>query len=441
MFGGVLSIGGDWGATWTEGDVEHHKGHEGQVTNSDTHYATSHLSNADSEDITAQGQARRVDGLTPYSLEQYRYIAYYEGTEIRSYPPNDGWLDWPTVWLLNEWYFAEAWTFNVVGELVGQLEIKMECKMNAVFPWSDWEGVMARDGAYLESGKGEIYVYGSQEVFEEGDSAPIFVRTGFTNGAGWTVKLYPPPDRPDLSTTTITTMGDDAQQIVEILIQDGWFQSGGINIFTVELWNHLFDVGFTQIFTIDQYERMPGTPDLTYEAAGNTLTITASAESTYADITEFWVWAWYGDFTMPSMSDGQSWIIYNQHNAASQTTGSNYTATFTVQAKNFDGNVMIKTIARDGEGRSSEPAYLSAIVEGGSFTDIEPPTKQAFLWTAMVYVVLFVGILLSSLLFIRSYLAGSVEMGAVWLAVGTIITIIVTYIVGVTPDLAMLLGG
>ena len=430
--------------SWTEGGIGLAHGWDGRGTLSDTDYATSWISNADSEDITYQGEFMIDETFTFHQPTKYYYVAELNGAQLARYP-STGYIDdipQHLVWVRDKWYNLDVWTFNVKGEVVGQLKVYTVMHLDGGFLYDNWEDEFGWDGAYLHSGRGEIFAYGDKGPFEEGEAAQIFVRTGFTNGNGWTVKLYPPADRTDLSTQTLKTLADDDEDIISITVQSGWFKEGSTNEFRVELWNHLFSVGFDHFFSIDDRELAPGTPTITKSWTGSTATFQISSVATYKDIDKFVVWAWYGGRTKPSLDDGESWILYSKDYPATATIdGDTFTTTVTIEAKNKDGNVVIEVVARDPDGRNSGPAIAQLIVENGGFDDTDDDFEQPFIFSVLVGVLMIIGIILGFAIALMLYKGGQKPTTALVVAIIiATIFIIAAVIVGYTPDMALLLG-
>jgi hypothetical protein len=258
------------------------------------------------------------------------------------------------------------------------------------------------------------------------------------------VKLYPPITRGELFDAYIVqTVGNDKRLIVSIEIETGWFTPSGNyldNEFQVELWNDLFDIGFVQLFAIDFLERAPGQPVLSWMAEGQHVIITAFSQVTFTDIDGFVVWAWYGDRTMPSTQDEESWILYREEFNGVASGVDNVTMTFTVPSKNKDGAVVVKVLATDVDGRTSEPSFLSFVVEQGSFEGGDP-LGQPYIWGIIVYVLIAAGLILGAVVAIGIYLSSE----NIWLALLAFILIlggflVAAYVAGNNPDVALAWG-
>ncbi|MDD3962245.1 MAG: hypothetical protein PHT77_10325 [Bacteroidales bacterium] len=407
--GGIFD---EWNTT---GETEANEyGITGAVTFNKANYIGSWLSNMDSETMTIQGKLKFTN--TGYELPTvggWRYLLYQEGNDVPIQKfPSDGYyqpggqtsVTWDT------WIYFESWSTEVKSDGTIRLKVVMEFEGGAywddggLFGFAEWKDIpgpfsLGWDGAYLKSGRGEITLSGSQGPFEEGSTATVTVRTGFTGGAGWFVKLYPPASRTDLTTTTIATLGDDVVKNVEIPIKDGYYTESlnpADNEFRVELWNNYFDVGFQQLFAVDSLDRIPIIVDVAEINNGDSITYTITMEATYAAIQGIKVYAWYsyGGTTMPSTADTESWVLYDK-----TYTGAS-TVSFTVYPKSsLDGTITVKCFAFDVGGRVSEPEYMSIVVEDGKTTPGDDPLTPEMYWSWQVIALLalaaiaFIGII------------------------------------------------
>lgn len=443
LIGGIVVASGSLQpAGWTtDGEIQGAHQWEGKVELSDTEYATAWKSGEESEHITAQGFSRLTD-FSVHTFTNYYYVATLEGVQVARHPTS-GWIPVPPAQIIrNVWYPKEAWTFTLSGELFGRLKVQMVAQLNAGWPWEDWQGDFGWDGAELKSGLGEILLFDDPGPFAEGETARVRAKTGFTNGAGWEVWLRPPLTRPNLfPVTTIATLGDNTDEIISIVIEEGWFIEGSWedNTLTAELYNTLFQVGFEQIFTIDDRARAPTKPATDYTLSGNTATITAVSQATFKNIKEFVVWAWYGSQTMPTIDDSQSWI-QNGVEYTPSSFGDNYSVTFDVQAKNFDGNIVVKIVASDTDGRTSTPSFVSLKVEDGGF-EIGPKLTQPFIWSIMVSLLIALGLIFG---FIVAYYVWTVtgSPGMTMFAFLIIFGVfgVGAFVAGSVPSIATLLG-
>jgi len=395
-----MLIGGDgWNPT---GEIGEKYDIEGRVHLSKTSYATSWQTNGQSEDIVAVAQVRELPGHSIlHKITHYRYKAFDGDILINTLPVNtNDWISAPPNIMPTPgvWYDLSPWIFNIDGSRTGELTVVLEVKMSLITGQTSFVGPISWDGAYLKSGEGELYITSGDRSYEEGEKVDIFVRTGWSDS--WTVKLYPPTTRPNLFTPiTLDTPGNDIRKTIQVTIEDGWFMEGDRqgNTFRVELWTTLFQYAFTDIFTIDDLSRAPEKPELTSVTNDNVLTVTATAEATYKPIEEFGVWAWYGSTTMPSTQDSESWILYDKSYAPQNANGENYTITFDATAKvNYDGNVYVRVIAFDEDGRGSEHAFLQAVVEDGEFDEVDHGDRQkgGYQWTILAIVITLVTLFL-----------------------------------------------
>ena len=365
----------------TDGEEGSSHGYTFKVNLTKDKYVVSWKSNVDSEDITATVTVKRTAVITGAIVQGVRLNFYVNGQLIDSKPTATGYYGMPhiSVWEGGHWYLMAAATTHVKGNMPGKLTVKAQVKI--ADPFGNVDKELAWDGAYLKSGKGSVYLSGDQGPFETGSTATVAIETGYSPD-GWTAKLYPPMDRADLSSPIDTkTFENDKRTTWSIKIQDGWFKAGTSNEFRVELWNDYFEEGFTQIFAVDDLSRIPVITDIAVQNNGDSMTYTITANRTYANLDKVTVWAWYGygGTTMPSTEDTESWVLY-----AADYSFSGNTATFEVKPKNQDGTIVVKAVAYDVDGRTSEPYLTSVIVKAGSTSQGGNPNNGQFLWTTPV---------------------------------------------------------
>jgi len=386
----------------TSGEIGAIRDFEGRVTLSKTNYVSSWKTNGGSEDIVATIDVRKVVVASLHLIDKYRYVATdTTGRVIKTHPINaDEWITPPPVHFptKNEWYHLETWIFQIPAQTTGQLTISLFVETH----W-DWgadsttgDGSMGWDGANIKSGEGELRITSGEGAYEEGEDVSVFVKTGWADS--WHLKLYPPSTRPGLfSAYEIKQFDNDIQETIKIRIQPGWFKEGDKdnNIFKLVLNTGLFEYAHIELFTIDDHERAPGTPVLTFTTNDDILHIRATAESTYRPIEEIVVWAWYGGSTMPALSDTESWILYDA-SYTPENSGHNYTIDFDVNAKvNKDGPVVIRVIAFDEDGRSSDHAFLRAIVKDGEFDEVDyGRDTDGFQWTITTILIILLTLFL-----------------------------------------------
>lgn len=355
---GVLAVTVSLADFNTDGEQQEGRGFTGTVTLTDTTFATSWMSGGQSEDITAVLSYQQ----TEHTLDDpkgYRLKAYVEGSLIKQWPTDGSYHIRSMPSGTYEHISLPPWVFSFEGPIVGRLQVQMEFKIGGIFG-GVYERDLGWDGAYLESGEGEVFVDGTQRTFEEGDSVSVTVKTGFTGGEGWVLKLYPPTTRTSLfEPRTLATLSDDRVESFTILIEDGWFQPGDVidSTFRIELWNHLFNVGFDEFFSVDLISRIPSKPILDVETTDVTVSITMLTERTYSDVKGFKIWAWYGTASKPAFADGESWIVLGDE------INTGLTGFYSFDIKNKDGNIVIQVIAVDVDGRASQPAFHHVIVE------------------------------------------------------------------------------
>jgi hypothetical protein len=357
---------------------------------------------------------------------------------------------WPNDFMPPAQYVAQQlWTYNIRGGnevSTSQLAVTLYVQMHNVVTGAGSHKEVGFDGAYAKNGGGKIQLVGDQGPFQEGDSAQILVDTGWAGDNAWTVFLVPPADRPDLQKTQLRSVGNDKHETFALLIKAGWFKAGGTpgvsNIYEVELWTPLFEYGFVQVIPIDFKDRAPTTPVLTVSRDGPTATVRANSAATYKPIGSFILYAWYGSADMmPSNQDAQSWITPSTGIVKTATGGpTNFSAIFTINAKNQDGTISVKVMAVDVELRYSAPSFWHLTVVNGEFKDGGKKDVDApFMWALATIMVALIGSLLSvgAALAMRGR---KINARATVAIIGLVITAIITYIVGITPELALSMG-
>lgn len=419
----------DWN---TSGDTWSKRGLEFGDNFNKADYVGSWLPNMDSETFTITGMVRYKTAITGAIFTDYRYALYVDGSsEVKDRYPSDGsWIDVPfQIGEPYEWYYLQTWSDEVKSNDNIRLKVVLEVKIYdyfQTFTYSDPTD-LAWDGAYLKSGRGEIYLPAGQlGPFEEGETVNLYVRTGFTNGAGWYVKIYPPVDNPVSGyPKTIETISDDRQVYVHWTVPSGAFQIGSTNEWRAELWNQYFDVGFEQLFTIDQHERAPVISSVIENINDDSVTFTVNCNMTYAALSHIIVYAWYGEgTTMPSTSDTEDWVQYGLQYPVS---GNQATFNLYPKATHIDGTIIVKIILADVDGRTSTPSYSSIIIDGGEPGPGPDPLEQPFVWTttALLLAVLIVLAIIALMFFapvgwdikiIMAAVIGIAGAALVWLA-------------------------
>jgi len=168
-------------------------------------------SNADSETFTITGTAIRSN-IASWTLKAYRYKLYVDGSDspVKKFPSDDSWISVPIgdITTINYLYYLQSWTTSQKTSGDVRLKVVIEYKsydsIGITHEYTiagDDSAVISWDGANVLSGSGAIYLPASEidkSPFEAGETTHVFVKTGFTGGAGWTVMLRPPADRTDL---------------------------------------------------------------------------------------------------------------------------------------------------------------------------------------------------------------------------------------------------
>jgi len=383
----------------TEGFVMDHHGVKIGVDFDTANIIGAFTSNADSETFTITGKYMPDGGQVSWLFKSYRYKLYVDGSDnpIQKFPADNSWIDWTSIDYPDTWNYFQPWTTSQKTDGDVRLKVVLEYKLyDFVFITHVYDDntpdLLGWDGANVLSGQGAIYLPASEidkSPFEAGESVNVFVKTGFTGGAGWTVMLRPPADRTDLLSAypiTIANIGDNKETYVDITVGADFFKISSTNQWKVELWNQYFDRNYDEILTIDDRARAPIITDISFVNNGDSFSYTVTVEETYATLSFINVDAFYtygGGTTMPGSGDTESWILQDIHYPV--TSG---IATFTVYPKaNIQGDVVVKVIAYDVDGRPSTPDYESFTVSINGTVPIPPPIEQPFVWTTSAVIV------------------------------------------------------
>ena len=381
----VVRPAGLWSDWDTTGEMWEKRGSDYWIDTNKPEYVGSWLPNRDSETITIQGRYQLGD-WTVAQLNSYRYALYIEGsdTPLKRFPTDGTWITFGWEFTTNMQYL-QSWSVEVKTEGAVKLKAVMEVKIKdyfQIYTYSDPED-LAWDGAKVISGFGDIFIPSNlpQGPFEEGGTAKVYVKTGYSGGKGWYAALHPPADRTDLDQTpdVIKTLGDNVQTIVDIPIPVGAWKEGSSNKWEAQLYNNFFPYKFTYVLSIDDEDRAPLITDVTTVNNGNSISFTVFTNRTYMEVAKVEVCAWYsyGGFGMPARTDTESWIMMDMPFPVV-----NDTATFTVYPKNMDGTICVYIVAYDTEMRPSAPKLTTFVVEEGKTDDIKnDPASQPWVWT------------------------------------------------------------
>ena len=416
-----------------------------QIKFTDTKYINTWTTDGVSEDITVQGLYQNTAVVLPSVINWYRYHLLIEGEEYATSPTYAASGQVGPIVIPGGWTPGIAWTTTVEGGESGLLAARMVVRMEirvATFPTGFVQEDEAWDGAYLKSGLSYCQLADPlTTTYQEGGSARVYVKTGFSNNGVWALKLYPPADRADLPTVVINAaIPDDTEKYYTVPIQAGYFEVGSSNEYRVELWNDYFDDGFCDFISVDSLDRIPTNLRGNIDHSGITVTVDVQADSTYRPISKFTYDAWYGSLTKPSLSDTEDWIRYNQDVAAEQDGKVTYDGEFSFDIKpELDGMIQIQVVAYDDEGRASQAEYFQVKVVNGALDDSwNNDPGQPFIWSNAVYALLIVGVILG----LVAALAWRGRLGtraAIALAIMAMFGF-AAWVVGSDPSLAFILG-
>jgi len=351
----------------------------------------------------------------------------------------------------------------IIGSETGEIEVVLKANFKLMHQgWAgddvlEFEGdnsPLSKDGAYLKSGAGTVRA--TEELVEVGDSVDILVETGNIHGEGWTIKAYPPsyvgstPEIYDAGNPLDGFSGqDNFRGYVNFDVPLDWWVIGEEDSeCRVELFNHLWRESVTTFFTIDNKEFAPmygeDSNDMIVSVEGDfevgaKISVVLHAEVnnlTQTPISHFYAYVYYGvPGTMPGFA--QDYILDKEKYYAD----ANGDASFSFNIGR-DGNVVIRIIAIDDDGRSSEPAYYGITVYpvedgipgyAGWVTPEFPFVMTAFCW-ALLVVSAIISILLGA------FLHYGLQVELHWTIIFAIISKLcgagIIYYVGTHPNMA-----
>ncbi|MBS3778113.1 MAG: hypothetical protein KGY50_02330 [Candidatus Thermoplasmatota archaeon] len=245
-------------------------------------------------------------------------------------------------------------TFSI--ELLGPYVGKLRVELYGVFDveWNDpglYSKLLLKDEVNLLSGAGSIDIDTSTSVFEEGESVPLSIDTGFSGKAigtneGWEVRIYEPGSGEVYETYQVPD--DSSNYLIDFTVPDDAYNPSGSNMWTVKLWNTLFDQAEEEFFTVGEGMSDQGPTDVTvsfdkpaYEK-GDEVTVTLSASPNpdgKNQVYEFYVKAYFGNSEIDSVSSDLPKYIPAVNNKASFSFIANRADKYvTVEARAFDAD-------------------------------------------------------------------------------------------------------
>jgi hypothetical protein len=448
----------------TSGEAYSWEGVKCSAAINDTTVATSWKSDGLSQSVAVVGYAKFTDRLQGCAVpKQFRWLVYVNGVQYTG--AGTDWANTPWTAGIGGVRFGvdvpmNTYQFTLRGTYVGELKVYLEVKLSfGVWPFvkdklMDKAGGDAPwDGARLESAASTLFISGNTNIvgdsaytrvsYEAGDNFVAEGQTGYSGDGKWYVKMYAPADRADLANLNgkvVKQVGDDQTFTVSVTIGANWYSSTSTNQFKLELWNNLWSTVRLLFFSIDDYALAPTAPVMKIVVDGGSATINLASNSPTAAVVKFQVMVWYGSaYAQPPSDDTGSWILHDVMLTAT-ATGNNYTASATFNVRDgYSGKIAVEAIAIDSGNRHSDKAVQSAIVDNGHINPPTPPKAPVlFHWTLAAILAIVLTLLFAALAF---YLNKKKPNKAMTLAlIIGVMGAIITYYIGITPDLAYSMG-
>jgi len=373
----VIFLSGLWvGLQFTIGSIDtstkeySHHGFTGHVELTKTAYATSWRTDGNSETISGTNSYLTKTTSIAYFTNVY-YRVFVNGEDVTSklfgtstVNAYDGGVIFGSKAVLKP-----LPPIHLTGVITGYIKVKLYADFTDYFVKNYPNQLMSEDSAYLKSGEGSIQIIDTEQTttYEEGQAVHFGIQTGFTDGQGWNLKIREPAGRGGSVVYTSPIIDDDKRLTASWTIPDGAFHAGEDNQYTAELWNNLFEECFTTVFVVEDLSKIPSAPILNSTSAdgkytpGTSVTINMQSEANPdgAPIDHFEIWIYYGQAgSMPSHADSYNWIALDETIAATQTSGDNYTGSYTFTIpENHAGNIIVQANALDSDGRASQGSY------------------------------------------------------------------------------------
>jgi hypothetical protein len=337
--------------------------------------------------------------------------------------------------------------FHMKGMRLGILEVNYFiewCERKDNWIGNEWRykgwSHLATDKCYLASGQGDINILSTNSittdgtateqltdasgtvtsgdtytkyVYEEGATIDIRLTTGYSGsslekgedgyGAGWTCIIYDGAGTPVKIYENIPDNRDGYSLVNHPLgvfkVPVGAFKPGGINEWKVVLKNTLFKQAETEIFVVDDLDKIPLKTTVSLDkqkyVEGDTVTVTLSAMGNplgTGEITKFWVVAKWGGASSTYILDG-----FPKYYSAIKGTGGIYTTRFSFELPT-ERPVTLETLyvrahAMDRDDRAGVEGEKYPYVEQNNTLPFIPiPTDDVILIIIILIVVIAVGI-------------------------------------------------
>jgi len=251
--------------------------------------------------------------------------------------------------------YPELQTFSI--ELIGPYVGKLKVELYGLFDceWNDpglYSKLLLKDEVNLLPGAGSITIDTSTTVFEEGETVPILIDTGFSGktiggsygNLGWEVRIYEPDS--GIAIKTYNVPDNRANYLIEYIVPDGAYNPNGNNQWTIELFNTLLTQAEEQVYFVGEgmSENGPGIPTVSFDEPsyekGDEVTVTLHSDPNpdgANSVYEFYVKAYYGNSEIQSVSsDLPKYISASGGGAQFSFIANRADAYVTVEATAFD---------------------------------------------------------------------------------------------------------
>lgn len=253
-----------------------------------------------------------------------------------------------------------------------------------------WENlVLAEYGSELVSGAGYAQIGGNlPDTIQTGNDLVFDLRTGYSAGKGWEVKIHP-PTHTGISPFLYTDDRFNGQDFfgpkkVTYTIPAEWYKRGADNEGKITVNNGAFTGSMTTFFAVDDINQIPtgGGPTGVIESisgdgkTGSTMTITLSGFPNVISneqIDYFRVYVYYGS---PGIMPGPDFPELYILNGMDVLANNNRASINFVIPDNRPGDITIKANAIDKASRASQGDFWSFTVD----KDTPDPVPPDYSW-------------------------------------------------------------
>lgn len=248
------------------------------------------------------------------------------------------------------WPNLDAYSIELIGPHVGKLKVELWGVFDC--DWNDpglYSRRLLKDEVNLLSGAGSVEIDTSTTVFEEGETVPIVVDTGFSGKAmgtdqGWELRVYEPGSGQAIATYPIPD--DRAGYEIDFTVPNGAYNANGDNMWTIKLWNTLFNQAEEDFFAVGEgmSDDGPSRPTVSFDKMsyekGDEVVVTLESEPNpdgNDEVYEFYVKAYYGNSEVNSVSSALPGYVQAQGQQAQISFIANRADVYvTVEATAFD---------------------------------------------------------------------------------------------------------